>query len=52
VRSGDDGTLLVLATAPAIAQAAFAAFVPSAEVSELAVVAGARDDVVFPWTPK
>ena len=48
VRSGNDGTLLVFATAPAIARAELVAFVPSAEVSELAVVGGPRADVVFP----
>ncbi len=48
VRSGADGTLLVFATAPAITRVALAAFVPSAEVSELVVVSGARNDVVFP----
>jgi ADP-ribose pyrophosphatase YjhB (NUDIX family) len=48
VCSGEDDTLLIFATAPAITHAALAAFVPSAEVSELLVVAGPRDDVVFP----
>jgi ADP-ribose pyrophosphatase YjhB (NUDIX family) len=48
VRSGADGTLLIFATAPAITRAELAAFVPSAEVSELVVVSGPRDDVVFP----
>jgi ADP-ribose pyrophosphatase YjhB (NUDIX family) len=48
VRSGDDGTLLVFATAPAIPRAALAAFVPSAEVSELVIVESPRADVVFP----
>jgi 8-oxo-dGTP pyrophosphatase MutT (NUDIX family) len=48
VRSGEDGTLLVFATAPPIRRADLAAFSPSAEVSELVVVAGPRDDVVFP----
>jgi ADP-ribose pyrophosphatase YjhB (NUDIX family) len=48
VRSGEDDTLLIFATAPAIAHAELAAFSPSAEVSELVVVAGPRDDVVFP----
>lgn len=48
VRSGADGTLLIFATAPAITRADLAAFVPSAEVSELVVVSGPRDDVVFP----
>jgi ADP-ribose pyrophosphatase YjhB (NUDIX family) len=48
VRSGADGTLLVFATAPAIPRARLAAFVPSPEVSGLAVVSGPHDDVVFP----
>jgi hypothetical protein len=48
VRSGADGTVLVFATAPAITRGELAAFVPSAEVSELVVVQGPRDDVVFP----
>ena len=48
VRSGADGTLLIFATAPAITRAEVAAFVPSAEVSDLVVVSGPRDDVVFP----
>jgi ADP-ribose pyrophosphatase YjhB (NUDIX family) len=48
VRSGEDGTLLVFATAPAITRVEFAGFIPSAEVSELVVVGGPRDDVVFP----
>jgi ADP-ribose pyrophosphatase YjhB (NUDIX family) len=48
VRSGEDGTLLVFATAPPVARAELAAFSPSAEVSELVVVGGPRDDVVFP----
>ncbi len=48
VRSGEDGTLLVFATAPAITRVKFAGFIPSAEVSELVVVGGPRDDVVFP----
>jgi ADP-ribose pyrophosphatase YjhB (NUDIX family) len=48
VRSGADGTLLIFATAPAITRAELAAFVPSAEVSDLIVVSGPRDDVVFP----
>jgi ADP-ribose pyrophosphatase YjhB (NUDIX family) len=48
VCSGEDGTLLVFATAPAVTRSALAAFVPSAEVSELVVVDGPRDDVVFP----
>ena len=48
VRSGADGTLLIFATAPAIPRAELAAFVPSAEVSDLIVVSGPRDDVVFP----
>jgi hypothetical protein len=48
VRSGADGTLLIFATAPAITRAEIAAFVPSAEVSELVVVSGPRAEVVFP----
>jgi ADP-ribose pyrophosphatase YjhB (NUDIX family) len=48
VRSGHDGTLLVFATAPRIERVALDAFRPSAEVSELAIVSGPRDDVVFP----
>ena len=48
VRSGADGTLLIFGTAPAITRAELAAFVPSAEVSDLVVVSGPRDDVVFP----
>jgi ADP-ribose pyrophosphatase YjhB (NUDIX family) len=48
VRSGADGTLLIFATAPAIARSELAAFAPSAEVSELVVVSGRREDVVFP----
>lgn len=48
VRSGEDGTLLVFATAPPVTRAELAAFIPSAEVSELVVVDGPRDDVVFP----
>ena len=48
VRSGDDGTLLVFATAPPIARAELAAFTPSPEASELVVVDGPRPDVVFP----
>jgi ADP-ribose pyrophosphatase YjhB (NUDIX family) len=48
VRSGSDGTLLIFATAPAVGRAALRAFTPSAEVSELVVVDGPRDDVVFP----
>lgn len=48
VRSGADGTLLIFATAPAITRAEVAAFVPSPEVSDLVVVSGPRDDVVFP----
>ena len=48
VRSGADGTLLIFATAPAITRGDLAAFVPSAEVSQLVVVSGPRDDVVFP----
>lgn len=48
VRSGEDGTLLVFATAPAIARSDLAAFVPSDEVSELVIVDSAREDVAFP----
>jgi ADP-ribose pyrophosphatase YjhB (NUDIX family) len=48
VCSGEDGTLLVFATAPPIMRAELTAFTPSAEVSELVVVGGPRDDVVFP----
>lgn len=49
VRSDAEGTLLlVFATAPAIARAELGAFVPSAEVSEVVVVSGPREDVVFP----
>jgi ADP-ribose pyrophosphatase YjhB (NUDIX family) len=48
VCSGEDDTLLVFATAPAVRRAALAAFSASAEVSELVVVAAPRDDVVFP----
>ena len=38
----------MFATAPPILRAELAAFAPSAEVSELVVVGGPRDDVVFP----
>ena len=48
VRSGSDGTLLIFATAPAVSRASLRVFTPSAEVSELVVVDGPRDDVVFP----
>jgi hypothetical protein len=48
VRSGSDGTLLIFATAPAVSRDALEAFRPSAEASELVVVDGPRDDVVFP----
>ena len=48
VRSGTDGTLLIFATAPAVARAELNAFVPSAEVSELVVLSSPRDDVIFP----
>jgi ADP-ribose pyrophosphatase YjhB (NUDIX family) len=48
VCSGEDDTLLVFATAPAVTRADLAAFSASAEVSELVVVDGPRDDVVFP----
>jgi ADP-ribose pyrophosphatase YjhB (NUDIX family) len=48
VRSGSDGTLLIFATAPAVSRDALRAFTPSAEVSELVVIGGPCDDVVFP----
>jgi ADP-ribose pyrophosphatase YjhB (NUDIX family) len=48
VRSGGDGTLLVFATAPAIARADLEVFVPSAEVSEVVIVSDPSDDIVFP----
>jgi 8-oxo-dGTP pyrophosphatase MutT (NUDIX family) len=48
VCSGEDGTLLVFATVPPIDRVALEAFTPSAEVSEVVVVSGPRDDVVFP----
>jgi ADP-ribose pyrophosphatase YjhB (NUDIX family) len=48
VRSGSDGTLLIFATAPAVSRDALGAFTPSAEVSELVVIDGPCDDVVFP----
>jgi ADP-ribose pyrophosphatase YjhB (NUDIX family) len=48
VRSGSEGTLLIFATAPAVSRDALRAFTPSAEVSELVVVDGPREDVVFP----
>lgn len=48
VRSGSDGMLLIFATAPAVRGAALQAFAPSSEVSELVVVDGPRQDVVFP----
>jgi 8-oxo-dGTP pyrophosphatase MutT (NUDIX family) len=48
VRSGDDGTLLVFATVPPVDRAELDGFRPSAEVSELVVVSGPREDVVFP----
>ena len=48
VRSGQDDTLLLFATTPAISRSDLQAFRPSAEVSELVIVAGPRDDVVFP----
>lgn len=44
--------LLVFATAPAITLAAQAPVVPSADVSELVVVAGPRDDVVSLEMPR
>jgi ADP-ribose pyrophosphatase YjhB (NUDIX family) len=48
VCSGSDGMLLIFATAPAVSRAALQAFAPSLEVSELVVVDGPREDVVFP----
>jgi ADP-ribose pyrophosphatase YjhB (NUDIX family) len=48
VRSGEDGTLLIFATAPAVTRTELADFVPSAEVTDLVVVSEPRDDVVFP----
>jgi ADP-ribose pyrophosphatase YjhB (NUDIX family) len=48
VRSGSDGTLLIFATAPAVSRDALRAFTPSAEVSELVVIGGPCDEVVFP----
>jgi 8-oxo-dGTP pyrophosphatase MutT (NUDIX family) len=48
VRSGEDGTLLVFSTVPPIDRVELEVFSPSAEVSELVVVSGPRDDVVFP----
>jgi ADP-ribose pyrophosphatase YjhB (NUDIX family) len=48
VRSGEDGTLLVFATVSPIDRVELQLFRPSAEVSELVVVSGPRDDVVFP----
>jgi len=48
VRSGSDGTLLIFATAPAVSRDALGPFTPSAEVSELVVIDGPCDDVVFP----
>lgn len=47
VCSGEDGTLLVFATVPPIDRVALEVFTPSAEASELVVVSGPRDDVVF-----
>ena len=47
VLSAPDGTLLVFGRAPAVASSALASFRPSAEVSELVVARGPRDDVVF-----
>jgi len=47
VRSGEDGTLLIFAIVPAIERVELEAFRPSAEVCELVVVCGPRDDVVF-----
>jgi ADP-ribose pyrophosphatase YjhB (NUDIX family) len=48
VFSPPDGTLLVFAIAPAVGRDALRAFSPSAEVSELVIVDGSRNDVVFP----
>jgi ADP-ribose pyrophosphatase YjhB (NUDIX family) len=48
VRSGGDGTLLVFATAPAIARGELRRFTPSPEVSELVIVTGRCDELVFP----
>ena len=48
VCSGDDGTLLVFCTAPPVGRADVASFSPSPEASELVVVQGPRDDIVFP----
>ncbi len=48
VLSAPDGTLLVFGTAPAVPREALDAFAPSDEVSEVLVVDGPRDDVVFP----
>lgn len=48
VRSGADGTLLVFATCPAVDAEALDTFRASEEVSELIVVDGPRDDLVFP----
>ena len=47
VLSAPDGTLLVFGTAPAVARSALTGFAPSDEVSEVVVVDGPRDDVVF-----
>ena len=48
VRSGGDGTLLVFATAPAIARRDLRRFTASAEVSELVIVTGPGDELLFP----
>jgi 8-oxo-dGTP pyrophosphatase MutT (NUDIX family) len=48
VRSGTDGTLLVFAAAAPVGLDALTAFRPSAEISELIVGDGPRDDLVFP----
>ena len=48
VLSAPDGTLLVFGTAPAVGRDAVAAFEPSPEASEVVIVDGPRDDVVFP----
>jgi ADP-ribose pyrophosphatase YjhB (NUDIX family) len=48
VTSGNDGMLLVYATAPPVGRDALDAFEPSDEVSELLVVDRPDADVVFP----
>jgi ADP-ribose pyrophosphatase YjhB (NUDIX family) len=47
VLSAPDGTLLVFGLAPPVPATALDAFVPSAEVRELVVADGPRDDLVF-----